>query len=282
MRATHASRDCAVAMQGGNEMNVRIGRVLGMLAIVSGLAVIGAASASAGQPGTILFQEGTPGTYTWTVPKGVRHVTFTVVGAAGGHNGGRGGLASATLQVKFGQVFEIVVGGQGAETGAGGFNGGGDGQNGGGGGGASDIRAGACALTQECNLVDRFLIAGGGGGSVTLDDVTSTGGSGGGIAGGAAVGGAGSLGQGGSQIEGGAEGGNAGPGSLGEGGDWNGGGGTCASSCGGGGGGLFGGGAGYNGGGGGGGSGFVSGLLLSSTMLNGFQPGDGTVIITDG
>lgn len=267
-------------------MSRRRTRFVGLVAVALAMSGLSVATASAAKPPPkVLFQQDTPGTYSWTVPKGVRRVAFTLYGAAGGHSGGLGGKASATFQVVPGEVFEIHVGGQGAESVTGGSNGGGDGaslgdDHGGGGGGATDVRAGSCAATTSCTPWDRVLVAGGGGGGATSGSTTNNGGSGGGSVGGTGqeAGGA-AAGQGGTATSGGDSGGNAGDGSFGSGGSWSP---TCVSLCGGGGGGWFGGGAGYNGGGGGGGSGFFSGLALSGTMETGVQTGDGLVVITKG
>src|SRR6478752_9587515 len=75
---------------------------------------------------TTLKTFATPGSYTWKVPTGVTGVTFDVLGARGGSvlqnsggvvnvisSGGAGGEAKARLAVHAGEVFEIVVGGQG-------------------------------------------------------------------------------------------------------------------------------------------------------------------------
>lgn len=214
----------------------------------------------------------TGGKQTFTVPKGVTHVT--IVARGGGAPtvnytvGGLGGYVKATIPVTPGQKLFVYVGGAGkagagSAGGMGGFNGGANGgsgccyDNGGvGGGGASDVRQGVNSLAK------RVIVAGGGaGGGVAYasDFYTSgPGGAGGGDTGG--VGGvgccypSGSGGGGGSQSEGGAggsggfvsgSGGSGSSGSRGAGGL----GGCCTNSSGGGGGG---GGGGYYGGGGGG------------------------------
>jgi hypothetical protein len=267
-------------------MNTTIRRLGSVFATVALMTMLGSGTAFAGRPSAALYQQSTPGTYTWTVPKGVRRVTFTVYGAEGGQSGGLGGKAVATIYVLAGQTFEIVVGGKGSDTGTGGSNGGGDGATsgndvGGGGGGATDVRAGSCAATSTCPVGNRVLVAGGGGGGSydPLFDLTNNGGSGGGSTGGdgTSFGFSADGGSGGTQSAGGAPGGDAGAGSFGTGGSWSP---TCAGFCGGGGGGWFGGGAGYGGGGGGGGSGYFSGLALSAELANGIHSGDGMIVIT--
>jgi hypothetical protein len=51
--------------------------------------------ASASKPEKILFQANASGTYSWTVPKGVKLVTLDLFGAAGGGSAvAAGGLAT--------------------------------------------------------------------------------------------------------------------------------------------------------------------------------------------
>lgn len=267
-----------------------------MLAAVVAASVVAAATiaggATAAPPSTVLFTQTAPGIYMWTVPRGVRSVTFDVYGAAGGSStrgfGGLGGQATATFAVHPGQVFQIVIGGRGGDGvfdgspgGFGGFNGGGstivfDG----GGGGASDIRSGPCAATLSCDLTARIVVAGGGGGVGDFTGGNVDGGSGGGLTGGD---GASFGGRGGKQTEGGSilAAGECCAGSFGVGGDKV----PSTDLGGGGGGGWFGGGAGPLGRGGGGGSGFIalhlsSFIDVSGTMEHGVQSGDGQVIIT--
>jgi hypothetical protein len=241
--------------------------------------------------------------YTWTVPRGVRTVTFDVFGASGGHptpggTHGLGGGAQATFSVAPGTVFHIVVGGRGGDTLTpveqfpggpldvrypGGLNGGGIGNGdgtlgGGGGGGASDIRAGACAAGRTCGHGDRIVVAGGGGGETYVCPSSTTcshlaGGGGGGSTGDAGGGWPGAR-NGGTQSEAG------GLFALGFG---------SGERCNlaGGGGGWFGGGCGaasdvetaY---GAGGGSGHVDPLALASSIRNGVRDGDGLVVIYKG
>jgi hypothetical protein len=169
---------------------------------------------------TELMRFTTPGVYSWTVPPKVASVTFDVFGAQGGDvsqsgvplptliaTGGDGGEATGTFIVSPGQVFQIVVGGQGGTAvdrtaGAGGFNGGGGGAaggfydgsefpdtdyfGGGGGGGASDVRinnGNACASTLTCGLSDRIVVGGGGGGAGGDPGAPMFGGDGGGLSG---------------------------------------------------------------------------------------------------
>jgi hypothetical protein len=252
-------------------------RVAAMATSLIALLAIAAPVSAAKPPKqpVVLYTQTTPGSFTWTVPIGVRRVTFEVYGAAGGRNGGLGGKATGTFSVRPGQVIQIVVGGQGSDSDTPGFNGGGTGYSsgnsyGGGGGGASDIRVGACAFAETCGLETRIVVGGGGGGS------------GGGLEGGT---GAGDGGTGGTQTSGGVgPGGDAeAAGTFGSGGDH----GPGGYASGGGGGGWFGGGGGGQNvilgrGAGGGGSGHVSPLALSWAMESAVQSGDGMVVITKG
>ena len=178
----------------------------------------------------------------------------------------------------------IYVGGQGqSATGAnipmgGGWNGGGHGMNNGvhadrvgGGGGASDVRTILNANPMDTiSLNSRIIVAGGGGGSTK--NTGATGGDGGGL-----IGQDGGqhfnhiIGTGGSQESGGLP-----YGGLGQGGNaalgmtpWNGGGG----------GGYYGGGVSTHSGGGGGSS-YIGGVT-KGTMSQGYNTGDGQVIITE-
>jgi hypothetical protein len=253
-----------------------------VLLAVAGFAVLTVGAASAAKPGSTLATFTTPGTYTWTVPNGVKRVTFDLFGAAGGSESSpvpKGGETTASFNAQPGQVFEVVVGGQGGnanQASVGGFNGGGAGGIGSipgtGGGGGTDVRSGACASNTSCDLSGRFLVAGGGGGNGL-----GNGGSGGGYVGGAGDGGGFSGGGGGTQTSGGAAGGTgASDGSFGSGGAGSGGG---IVGGGGGGGGWYGGGGGA-GGGGGGGSGFIAPWAVFGTMQAGVQSGDGRVVIS--
>ena len=248
--------------------------LLYLFAFVVAVLAFGGASASASKPeNKFLFQANASGTYSWTVPKGVKRVTLDLFGAAGGGSavaaGGLGGEATATLNVSPGQMFEIVVGGKGEGTScrpcAGGFNGGGSGPDAGG-GGATDVRSGTCAATSTCDLIDRFVVAGGGGGADSFN--AYAGGAGGGSLGGDGDGPV--PGHGGTQTSGGA---GALPGSFGAGGV------GVGSEGGGGGGGWFGGGGGILGGGGGGG-GYTTPIALSRALQPAVQSGDGTIVIT--
>jgi hypothetical protein len=205
-----------------------------------------------------------PGDHLYKVPAGVRRITVTAVGAAGGNclpgHGGKGAAITATVPVRPGEVLLVGVGGFGKGCNivpaSGGFGGGGAGgagntsrgSPGAGGGGASFV----IPRSSSRNFRTALVVAGGGGGST---DFSSTVGVNGGNAGspgppGVMAGG----GRAGSQSAGGA-GGAAGsanahagfPGSLGHGGA-GGHGATSGVSVGGG-----GGGGGYFGGGGGGG-----------------------------
>lgn len=253
---------------------------------------------------------------TYTVPPCVTSIQIEAWGAQGGigSNGGpasgNGGYTRGTITVTAGQVFNIYVGGQGAQPG-GGFNGGGTGGStstiGGGGGGATDIR------TPGNTLADRIMVAAGGGGSGGASTYGPTGGAGGSGtacaspngfggagAGGCAVGGSGgcaggtapNYGTGGAGAGLNAGGGTSGSGtgvygtagSLGVGG--NGGNYVNRNGGGGGGGGYYGGAGGMSGsggcnGGGGGGSSYVDNILFTSiTFTGGTRTGNGQVTIT--
>lgn len=248
----------------------------------------------------------TGGLQTWTVPPCVYAIQVDVRGAKGGGvlatpfvGSGQGGngarVQHPSIAVTPGQVLEIRVG-QNPTGPAGGWNGGGNGQaspsnpqnESKGGGGSSDLRVSPFALN------NRIVVAGGGGGRSGGSGQTNYQATGG--AGGCATAQtpAGSPftnvgGGGGSQTAGG----NGGPpwgggqagtaGSINQGGN---GGFYSTASGGGGGGGLFGGGgggsdnccAGANGGGpGGGGSSLTP---AGGTCTQGFQVGNGLVIIT--
>jgi len=266
-------------------------------AAIAGLVLFPVGAASAAKSGSRLkafAYTGQP--VAWTVPNGIKKITVDVRGAAGGAGlttsrstgpGGFGGEASATIAVQPGQVFEIVVGGQGAagsasSGGAGGFNGGGPGgiefpivnffEAAGGGGGASDIRFGPCAATTSCDLHARILVAGGGGGAGVTSD-SASGGFGGGYFGGDGGDGTGTCGgRGGTQSTGGTSDGLTGvPGSFGEGG-------AGGEASGGGGGGWYGGGGSGLHCGGGGGSGYILPAIFGS-FQTGVQSGDGSVVI---
>lgn len=272
---------------------------------VSLFALVTVDAASGAKPGSTLATFNYTGQADiWTVPNGVKKVTFDLFGAEGGDGtglvlgaGGAGGETAATLVVKPGQTFEIVVGGSG------GFNGGGtggrtiEGDLGGNGGGASDVRAGACAAAKACDFIARILVAGGGGGAGVENDLgyeaSFDGGSGGGDVGEAGTNGSefgfagnDSGGGGGTQTTGGAAGNDVCSCSLNSAGTF-GSGGTGATgevgreAAGGGGGGWFGGGGGgWYDAGGGGGSGYITPLALSGSFQTGVNVGDGMVVIS--
>lgn len=131
----------------------------------------------------------TGATQTFTVPNGVRNLSFVAAGARGGlatssvdvQHHSAGAIISGVLPVSGGQALNINVGGAGIGV-KGGWNGGGDGSiqtysgplltasqlrdpsstvpgKGAGGGGATDIRIGGTGLN------NRVLVAGGGGGA---------------------------------------------------------------------------------------------------------------------
>src|SRR5580692_10536879 len=96
----------------------------------------------------------------FTVPRGVKHVTITAIGAP--TKSAHSGLVNGTIPVTPGESLAVFVGG-GPNGGAGGYNGGGDGGvgavgTGNGGGGASDVRQGGS------EIADRVIVASGGGG----------------------------------------------------------------------------------------------------------------------
>ncbi len=244
------------------------------------------------------FQNGPPTTFSYTgsvqtvtIPAGITQITVDVMGAAGGGNtvvaGGNGGRVVAVISVTPGQVYNIFVGGQGNVIGTAGYNGGGSGFGGSigtpgsGGGGASDIRFGGIALT------DRIIVSGGGGGG-TSNGGNAIGGSGGGLTGGNGAPGTNPwvctntiIPTGGSQVAGGLGGTstscawNGFNGVLGVGGNsYN------NYRCAGGGGGYYGGGGAHNGMSGAGGSSYAVPSASSVVHTQGFQSGDGQVIIT--
>jgi hypothetical protein len=205
----------------------------------------------------------------WVVPTGVTSIQVDVKGAQGG-NGfsgtpGNGGRVQTTLPVTPTETLNIYVGGAGG-TNASGWNGGGSGggPNGGGGGGGSDIRRTPYALA------NRLVVAGGGGGCGIAN-----GGNGGYPNGGDGANNFGTGGGGGTQSAGGAAGTGGDPGFPG--GSGTGGNGS-PSTGGGGGGGYYGGGGGGNASGGGGGSCTSTGT--STTYTNGYQTGNGQIVIT--
>ncbi|MEY2568718.1 MAG: hypothetical protein QOE35_3247 [Actinomycetota bacterium] len=224
---------------------------------------------------------GTP--QSWTVPANVSCATFSLSGAQGGGTfGGKGALATATLEVAPGEALPVSVGGAGSGA-VGGFNGGGaagaGSSQGGGGGGATDVRQGGSALA------NRVLVAGGGGGQSSVLLASAGGGSGGGVTGGdglgtnngkggtATAGGAGGPGAGGQGSPGGpgvgGNGANGSHGGGGGGGGWYGGGGGGATAS------AF---AGSAGGGSGhtpDGTGMVSGVHAGAGRIDvSWRPGD--------
>ncbi len=208
---------------------------------------------------------------------------------AGSGSGALGGRVQADLAVSPGDTLTLVVGGAGgnagfATSGVGGFNGGADGGNdasigdtqaGGGGGGASDIRL------NGVGLANRVIVAGGGGGTASCAGGLIGAGAGGGLTGGS--GGqpcfAGTPATGGTQIGGGIGGTYPGYCSAGNGTLGNGAGGCSPSGAGGAGGGLFGGGGGAWGGGAGGSS-FTGAAATGVVHTQGFQSGNGQIIIS--
>jgi len=228
---------------------------------------------------------------TFTVPSGVNSITVDIKGAGGGYvssSGSKGGRVQATLPVTAGETLYIYVGGSGIRGNAGGFNGGGsvgggNSSNYNSGGGASDIRSGGNALS------NRIAVAGGGGGNGGNCGADSApGGDGGGLVGESGCENSCSncqyTGAGGTQSAGGV----AGPtsnnyctgnndGTLGNGGS-NTGSGPGGFRGTGGGGGYYGGGSGcYEGAGGG--SSYTAGNASSVTHTQGYQSGNGEIVI---
>jgi hypothetical protein len=220
----------------------------------------------------------TGGVQAWIVPAGVTSITIDASGASGGTGynyygpGGNGARVQTTIAVTPSETLYLYVGGSGGNgsvgTGAAGYNGGGaggigngDGWVGSGGGGSSDIRRGGTELT------NRVVVAGGGGG----DSYNTNGGAGGYI--GINANGGGIGGNGGTQSAGGA----AGYSGCCSGELFSGGAGTYHIG-GGGGGGFYGGGGGGSTGGGGGGSSTSQGT--STTYTDGYQNGNGQIIIS--
>jgi len=272
------------------------------------------------QAQTVTTYDYTGGLQTFTVPAGITSLDVEVIGAQGGNavgdavgwtngpvniDGALGGRVTCTIVVSPGEVLNIYVGGQGAMP-AGGYNGGGSAAVcagteviSAGGGGGSDIRQGGVALA------NRTVVSGGGGGaagsaSMSYAVIPGTG-AGGGLSGqNSAVPSSGPCtpGLGGTAAAGGNGGNNscwcgladiAGAGSLGAGGTSvcapSG---LCCCSCtgtgcttgGGGGGGYYGGGAGICFAGGGGGSSYTTPSATSVIHTQGFQTGNGQVIVT--
>ena len=226
--------------------------------------------------------------FQWSVPAGIRALSFELYGAQGGRSGGFGAKLSGQLKTIPSSLW-VYVGGQGL-TGtnkAGGYNGGGatsatgHGDEGSG-GGASDIRTSAA-------VTDRILVAGGGGGNGGW--VGGAGGVGGGTIAGAGAAAAGTGGGGGTQLAGGSAGIGSATGNANAGATLNGGAGGAGSAAGGGGGGggYFGGGggggdsvpSGLDGGGGGGGSSYANIAYAASVAHSaGNRAGNGQVVLT--
>ncbi len=267
-------------------------KISSISSIAAAIAII-AASLTAGAQVTFNY---TGSVQTYTVPSGITNLCIDANGASGGNaiNGslmdsaGRGGRVECNLAVTPGQVLSIYVGGRGTDGGfvmgvAGGYNGGGSTgfYYGGSGGGATDIRTGGTAMA------DRVIVAGGGGGG-GLGMVPTfnyeRGGGGGDVVGengyysNANTGVQG--GHGGTATAGGVGGvlsGFGSAGSLGTGGASN-----SSSYAGAGGGGYYGGGGGSFSGGGGGSSYCDATFTSYITHTQGYNLGNGSVIITPG
>ena len=231
---------------------------------------------------------------TFTVPPCVTTINVDVMGASGAANGptsgGLGGRVQATVPVTPGEVLNIYVGQAGINSlnlPAGSYNGGGGVYSysacgsAGTGGGASDIRRNPYSTN------DRLVVAGGGGGAggYVAGNQTYPGGNGGGLT---ALDGTpwptwpNSGGKGGSQIAGGASGvaccscpTYTTAGIFFQGGNGSG---DCAGGGGGGGGYYGGGGSCFAGGGGG--SSYTAPGVTSVTHTQGFQNGNGSIVIT--
>jgi hypothetical protein len=237
------------------------------------------------------------------VPNGVIRITIEVWGAQGGggssynyfhSTGGRGGYASGELSVSSGDILFMAVGFSGDN---GGWPGGGSAGNG---ADYSGYDGGGFSMVALNSPTNYILIAGGGGGAggrytpVGFEYPSGAGGYGGGSTGNNGINGEdggstsntqGYGGGGGTASAGGAGGtgltdnGSAGTamnGLLQNGGDGGGGGNAD-------GGGYYGGGGGGNGywaGGGGGGSGFVSGSLSNTSLLQSQREGNGLIHLT--
>jgi hypothetical protein len=197
---------------------------------------------------------GTGSVQTWTVPQNVFGIRFFMWGAGGAGTGGTGGYVEGTISTTPGQTLQIIVGRSG-QTGL--ANGGpGTGTGAGAGGGFTGIFSGSPAVGTV------IAIAGGGGGggyqggsggfpSGTAASVGNGGWGGGGTqtTGGAAGAWEGSIGQVGTQLQGGNASTSQSGGGGGGGGWWGGGGGSGPVSIG------------YAGGGGGGSSTYISRVL---------------------
>lgn len=234
---------------------------------------------------------------TFTVPTCVTSITVDCKGAQGGATGGNGGRVTCVLPVTPGDILYIYVGGQGGgyiSQSPGGFNGGGNAgicnvqYFGAGGGGASDIRLNSTSLNS------RVVVAGGGGGSHQINS-TNNAGAGGGLVGGNVT----STGNGciATYATGGTQSAGGNPatatmsccfftpvpgGSFGVGGNGAGPSNNCNNGDGGagGGGGWYGGGGGGTYSSGGGGSSYTAVNVTSVVHTQGFQAGNGQVIIT--
>jgi len=264
--------------------------------------ILGISATSFSYAQTVTTFNYTGAVQTYTVPAGITTLDIDMLGASGGYSfaggitqttdiPGNGGRVQTTLTVTPGTTLNIYVGGIGNNAdallpGNGGFNGGADGNAngtshlGGGGGGASDIRFGGIALT------DRVIIAGAGGGSA----YNYSGGGDNGGQGGDLVGTNGesnnnntdvSVGLAGTQSAGGLGGQWSGYAIAANGALGIGGAGGAGSSGGGGGAGFYGGGGGSWSGGGGGSSFTDPSITTNSTHTQGFNTGDGQVIITE-
>ena len=85
---------------------MRLGRLRGvtrliMAAAVAAVALFAAGTASAAKSGSTLATFNTPGAYRWTVPNGVKQVTFDLFGAQGGSGGAQLGSPGEDIEGAF-------------------------------------------------------------------------------------------------------------------------------------------------------------------------------------
>jgi len=132
--------------------------LVAILLLIAFLSIVPSTSAE-----TVVNFNYTGNVQTWEVPSGVTEIEIEAWGAQGGSGsyygtwgyGGKGGYAYGKLSVSAGQELKIYVGGEGENTGSGGFNGGGDGDADfcSSGGGASDVRTGSYTLNDRVIVV---------------------------------------------------------------------------------------------------------------------------------
>ena len=216
---------------------------------------------------------------TYIVPQSITSITVQATGGSGGSGasgiGGKGGRVETTLPVSPGQSLYIFVGGAGGAPNIAGYNGGGYGHfaQAAGGGGATDIRIGTGLL------YDRIVVAGGGGGG-GYNGCGENGGDGGNTTGASSAIGCASVAAGGGTPSSGGIGAIYGGYSSGTNGSFGNGGiaGSGTGGAGGGGGWYGGGGGSWTGGGGG--SSYTDPSATNVVHTQGYNTGDGFVIIT--